>query len=60
MKKSYKITYKDGVHYGYMTFTNKTQKEIEVEIQNKIKENNKNPNKNYHITRENFSFVLDN
>lgn len=55
MKKSYKITYKDGVHYGDMTFTDKTQKEIEVEIQNEIKENNENPNKDYHITRENFS-----
>lgn len=58
MKKSYKITYKDGVHYGNITFIDKTQEEIEIEIQAEIKENNKNPNKDYHITRESFQRML--
>lgn len=57
MKKTYNIYYNDGAYYGTVTFTNKSQEEIEDVIQKEIEDNNKNPNSLYHITRNNFKEV---
>lgn len=54
MIRHYEIYYNDGASYGSMTFRDKTQDEIEACIEHVIKENNKNPNSSYHITRNNF------
>lgn len=57
MKKHYEIYYNDGALYGSMTFRDKTQEEVEECIKHVIKENNKNPNNLYHITRSNFKEI---
>lgn len=57
MLKKYNIYYNDGAFYGTVTFKNKTQSEIESLIQDEINDNNKNPNKMYHITRNNFKEI---
>lgn len=54
-KRVFQIFYNDGVYYGKMTFTNKTQLEIESAIKEEIYQNNKNlKNNSYLIGRENF------
>lgn len=58
MKKQYNIFYKDGVHYGTMTFTNKSQSEIEDFIKEEIKENNKTVNPLFHLDRSGFVEVV--
>jgi ribosomal protein S3AE len=57
MNKAYNIYYNDGAYYGTMTFNNLSEDVIESEIQAEIKDNNKNINPLYHITRDNFKEV---
>lgn len=53
-EQEYTVSYNDGAYYGTITFINKTKEDIEEYIRLEIKENNKNTNKAYHISRENF------
>ena len=54
MRKVYEVYYNDGVYYGTLTFIGYSQNEIEESIQCEIDSNNKNSNKDYHISRNNF------
>lgn len=54
LRRKFNIFYNDGVEYGSVAFTGLTDTEIEEQIQREIDSNNKNPNPNYHISRENF------
>ena len=52
--RKFEIRYNDGVIAGVITFNkNHTDNFIENYFQEEIKEFNLNPNKLYHITREN-------
>jgi L-fucose mutarotase/ribose pyranase (RbsD/FucU family) len=55
----YNIYYNDGAYYGTMTFKDTSINKIESEITKEIKDNNKNINPMYHITRNNFIEVLE-
>jgi hypothetical protein len=49
MIKTFKIYYNDGAYYGKIEFTNKSRQFIKKALTDEIKDNNKNPNKLYHI-----------
>lgn len=53
MSKQYNVYYKDGVFSERITFINKSAEEIEMYFEKLIKEYNKNPVEDWHITREN-------
>lgn len=57
MRKVYEVYYNDGVYYGTLSFIGCSQNEIEESIQCEIDSNNKNSNKDYHISRNNFKEV---
>lgn len=54
----YDIYYNDGVFYGTMEFFYNDKNVIEKAIEEEIKDNNKNINPMYHISRDNFKEVL--
>ena len=54
LKRKFNIFYNDGVEYGSVIFAGLTDAEIGDWIQKEIDSNNKNPNPDYHISRENF------
>jgi len=58
MVKQFEVFYNDGVYYGTFVFHNKSKSEIDNFIQGEIKRNNKNINKDYHITKDNFQEVI--
>ena len=58
--KTFNIYYNDGVYYGTMKFDTTDERAIEMAIEEEIESNNKNPNKMYHITRDNFKLVEKN
>ena len=52
--RKFEIRYNDGVFYGEITFNDSCDNEsIEKFLKQEIDSNNKNPNKNYHISRKN-------
>lgn len=57
MGKKYEIHYNDGAYYGTIEFNNMSSEDIEYEIQKEIENNNSVPNKDYHISRENFKEI---
>ena len=56
MKRIYDIFYNDGVYYGTMTINGNRRKALKS-IKNEIIDNNKNINKNYHISKRNFKRI---
>ena len=56
MKRIYNIFYNDGVYYGTMTINGNRRKALKS-IKNEIIDNNKNINKNYHISKKNFKRI---
>lgn len=58
MIKTFNIFYNDGAYYGTIQFTNKSRKFIKKELSAEIKDNNKNPNKLYHIGFKNIKRVF--
>lgn len=58
-KRIFEIRYNDGVFAETIKFNNSfTNEAIEKTLLNFIKEFNKNPNKDYHITRKNIIEVI--
>ena len=56
MKRMYEIFYNDGAYYGTMTIEGNRRKALKL-IKNEILENNKNLNRNYHISKRNFKRI---
>lgn len=59
MRKVYNVYYNDGVYYGKLIYNGRSQNEIEKSIQCEIDSNNKNSDKDYHISRNNFKECKD-
>lgn len=55
--KHYKIFYNDGAYAETITFIDKSETFINKYLLNRIKEYNKNPNKDYHINYSNIAAV---
>lgn len=53
MKREYNIFYEDGCYYGNITIKGNKRTAMKI-IKAEILENNKNVNKDYHITRKCF------
>lgn len=59
VERFFEIHYNDGVFYGTVTFTGKTDSFIERWIRMEIESSSENCNADYHLTRANFQEVGD-